>query len=56
MSRAGCTLTRLQRLCAPLDAKSSALPVFKDEEDWYLYAQLGAWLWSERYVEIAQKM
>ncbi|KDQ51336.1 hypothetical protein JAAARDRAFT_211116 [Jaapia argillacea MUCL 33604] len=42
------------RLCAPLDGRPDALPRFPDRESWYLHAQLGRYLWSERYVEFSR--
>ncbi|KAI0309236.1 hypothetical protein OF83DRAFT_1072357, partial [Amylostereum chailletii] len=42
------------RYYAPLGAPPSALPVFPDAETWYLRTNIGAPLWSERYVEICR--
>lgn len=42
------------RLCAPLDGPTSALPVFANDESWYLNANVNAPLWSERFVEFSR--
>ncbi|RDB18739.1 hypothetical protein Hypma_014684 [Hypsizygus marmoreus] len=42
------------RLCAPLDGKIDALPVFPDRESWYLNACVGDWMWTERFVEFCR--
>jgi len=42
------------RLCAPLDSPPSALPLFPDEESWYLNTGVGRALWSERFLEFSR--
>ncbi|KAA1477214.1 hypothetical protein DENSPDRAFT_828525 [Dentipellis sp. KUC8613] len=43
------------RICAPLGAPQSALPVFPTDESWYFQVQMGHWHGSERYVEFCRK-
>ncbi|KDQ11252.1 hypothetical protein BOTBODRAFT_57568 [Botryobasidium botryosum FD-172 SS1] len=41
------------RLCGPLDGPPSALPLFPDEESWYLNTCVGFSLWTERFLEFS---
>ncbi|KZT23891.1 hypothetical protein NEOLEDRAFT_1068587 [Neolentinus lepideus HHB14362 ss-1] len=43
------------RCFSPLDGPGNALPVFPDDESWYLNVYLGTLAWSERYVEFSRK-